>query len=117
MEWKPKVRAGKLRGWVNCRECMQLKRRREQGSKVTTQATGQAQSRATTEHSNTKKGYCRMDGKLVAKAGKLIKGLGSGKAGSGSKLRPVRQLATEPQEQAKTRKKKLKHQKKKQFKA
>ena len=92
---------------------MQLKRRREQGSKVTTQATGQAQSRATTEHSKTKKkGYCRTEEKLVAKAGKLIKGLGSGKAGSGSKLRPVRQLATEPQEQAKTHKKNTKTPKK-----
>ena len=26
MEGKPKVQAGKLSGWGNCRECMQLKR-------------------------------------------------------------------------------------------
>ena len=44
----------------------------------------------------------------MSKAGKLIKGLGSGKVVSGIKLRPVRQLATEPQEQVKTCKKNTK---------
>ena len=37
-----------------------------------------------------KKGYCRTEGKLLAKAGKLIKGLGSGKAVSASKLWSVK---------------------------
>ena len=89
--------------------------RARQQSNDTSNRTGTKQGDDRTQQN--KKGYCRMEGKLVAKAGKLIKGLGSGKAGSGSKLRPVRQLATEPQEQAKTRKKNTKTPKKKQFKA
>ena len=40
-----------------------------------------------------------MEGKLVEKTGKLIEGLGSGKALNGSKLRAVKQLAVEPQAQ------------------
>ena len=40
-----------------------------------------------------------MEGKLVEKTGKLIEGLGSGKALNGSKLRAVKQLAAEPQAQ------------------
>ena len=49
----------------------------------------------------------------MAKAGKLIKGLGSGKVVSDSKLWPIRQLVTEPQEQANTHKKNTKTPKKK----
>ena len=85
--------------------------RARQQSNDTSNRTGTKQGNDRTQQK--KKGYCRTEGKLVAKAGKLIKGLGSGKAGSGSKLRPVRQLATEPQEQAKTRKKNTKTPKKK----
>ena len=84
--------------------------RARQQSNDTSNRTGTKQGDDRTQQN--KKGYCRTEGKLVAKAGKLIKGLGSGKAGSGSKLRPVRQLATEPQEQAKTRKKNTKTPKK-----
>ena len=85
--------------------------RARQQSNDTSNRTGTKQGDDRTQQN--KKGSCRTEGKLVAKAGKLIKGLGSGKAASGSKLRPVRQLATEPQEQAKTRKKNTKTQKKK----
>ena len=85
--------------------------RARQQSNDTSNRTGTKQGDDRTQQ-HTKKGYCRTEGKLVAKAGKLIKGLGSGKAGSGSKLWPVRQLATEPQEQAKTRKKNTKTPKK-----
>ena len=84
--------------------------RARQQSNDTSNRTGTKQGDDRTQQN--KKGYCRTEGKLVAKAGKLIKGLGSGKVGSGSKLRPVRQLATEPQEQAKTRKKNTKTPKK-----
>ena len=84
--------------------------RARQQSNDTSNRTGTKQGDDRTQQN--KKGYCRTEGKLVAKAGKLIKGLGSGKAVSGSKLRPVRQLATEPQEQAKTRKKNTKTPKK-----
>ena len=84
--------------------------RARQQSNDTSNRTGTKQGDDRTQQN--KKGYCRTEGKLMAKAGKLIKGLGSGKAGSGSKLRPVRQLATEPQEQAKTRKKNTKTPKK-----
>ena len=84
--------------------------RARQQSNDTSNRTGTKQGDNRTQQN--KKVYCRTEGKLVAKAGKLIKGLDSGKAGSGSKLRPVRQLATEPQEQAKTRKKNTKTPKK-----
>ena len=84
--------------------------RARQQSNDTSNRTGTKQGDDRTQQH--KKGYCRTEGKLVAKAGKLIKGLGSGKAASGSKLRPVRQLATEPQEQANTRKKNTKTPKK-----
>ena len=40
-----------------------------------------------------------MEGKLVEKTGKLMEGLGSGKALNGSKLWAVKQLAAEPQVQ------------------
>ena len=43
-----------------------------------------------------------MEGKLGEKTGKLMKGLGSGKALNGSKLWALRQLAAEPQEQEHT---------------
>ena len=54
MEGKPKVQAVILRGWGNCREYMQLKRYCKQGSKVMTQATVQAQSRAIIKYSKKK---------------------------------------------------------------
>ena len=73
--------------------------RARQQSNDTSNRTGTKQGDDRTQQH--KKGYCRAEGKLVAKAGKLIKGLGSGKAAKGSKLRPVRQLATKPQVQAK----------------
>ena len=65
-----------------------------------------------TKHSNThtqkKKDYSSMEGKLVEKTGKLMEGLGSGQAVNGSKLWAVRQLAEEPQEQVHTYKKNTK---------
>ena len=82
-----------------------------QQSNDTSNRTGTKQGCDRTQQQ--KKGYCRMKGKLVAKASKLIKGLDSGKEVSGSKLWPVRQLATEPQEQANTCKKNTKISKKK----
>ena len=73
-----------------------------QQSSDTSNSTGTKQgSDKTQQHTHTKikKGYFSTEGKLVEKTGKLIEGLGSGKALNGSKLRAVKQLAAEPQAQ------------------
>ena len=85
--------------------------RARQQSNDTSNRTGTKQGDDRTQQ-HKKKGYCRTEGKLVAKAGKLIKGLGSGKVVSDSKLWPIRQLVTESQEQANTHKKNTKTPKK-----
>ena len=72
-----------------------------QQSSNTSNSTGTKEgSDKTQQHTHeNKKGYSSMEGKLVEKTGKLMEGLGSGKALNGSKLRAVKQLAAEPQAQ------------------
>ena len=82
-----------------------------QQSSDTSNSTGTKQgSDKTQQHTHeTKKGYSSTEGKLVEKTGKLIEGLGSGKALNGSKLRAVKQLAAEPQAQVHNCKKNTKN--------
>ena len=73
---------------------------RQKSSDISNNTGAKQGSDKTQQHIHTKfKKVILVEGKLVEKTGKLMEGLGSGKALNGSKLRAVKQLAAEPQAQ------------------